>query len=224
MTLNEYQIIEKYMLEHVDKNAHDSYHIYRVLNNALDIAKNYENINYDILITSCLLHDIARNDEMNNKIKCHAITGSVMAYNFLKQLGYEESFCNAVKECILTHRFRSNNEPKTLEAKILFDADKLDVIGPLGICRTLMYGGKFDIPLYVLDSNNKIDLKANLGANETFLSEYNYKLKNIHQKLYTEEAKEKAKEQERISTLFYEELLKQVDISTLNDKIKREIN
>ena len=177
MTKEQYNILNNYMLAHSDNNAHDSYHIYRVLNQALLLAKNYKNINYDVLITSCLLHDIARNKQFNDKTLCHAKEGGIMAYDYLKQQGYEEEFCIHVKDCITTHRFRSNNEPKTIEAKILFDSDKLDVMGTLGISRTLMYGGKLNRPLYLLDCNDKIDYNSNLEAKETFLGEYNYKLK-----------------------------------------------
>ncbi len=224
MTQSEFKIIKKYMLDHVDKNAHDEYHIYRVLQNALEIAEYYENINYDILIISCLLHDIARVDELAGNVSCHATAGSIIAYNYLKNMGYDESLCLAVKNCILTHRFRSTNEPETIEAKILFDADKLDVMGILGITRTLMYAGKFNIPLYVLDSDNQIDCKANFSVNGSFLNEYNYKLKNISKKLYTKVAQEKALELEKISELFYVELLKQIDINDLGYKLKNKIN
>ena len=225
MTTQQYEILNNYMLSNTDGNAHDSYHIYRVLNQALQLAKHYNNINYDVLITSCLLHDIARNKQFKDKTLCHAIEGGIMAYDFLKKEGYNEDFCNHVKQCITTHRFRSDNEPKSMEAKILFDSDKLDVMGALGISRTLMYGGKLNRPLYLLDSNNQIDYNSNLEAKETFLGEYNYKLKNVCKKFYTKEAKLLAKKQNKIQTKFYEDLLNQIDLkdfkTTLNDHINK---
>lgn len=225
MTKEQYEILNNYMLENTDGNAHDSYHIYRVLNQALKLAKHYKNINYDVLITSCLLHDIARNKQFKDKTLCHAIEGGIMAYDFSKKLGYDENYCNHVKDCITTHRFRSNNEPKTIEAKILFDSDKLDVMGALGLSRTLMYGGKLNRPLYLLDSNDKIDYNSNLEAKESFLGEYNIKLKNIYKKFYTKEAKHLAKKQNKIQIKFYEDLLNQIDLrdlkNTLNDHINK---
>ena len=224
MTKQQYDILNNYMLENTDGNAHDSHHIYRVLHQALKLAQNYDNINYDVLITSCLLHDIARNKQLQDKTICHAIEGGVMAYNYLKNLGYEENFCNHVKDCITTHRFRSNNEPKTIEAKILFDSDKLDVMGALGLSRTLMYGGKLNRPLYLMDSDNKIDYDSNLEAKETFLGEYNFKLKNIYKKFYTKEAKLLAKKQNKIQCKFYEDLLKQIDLNDFKNTLNNHIN
>lgn len=217
MTKEQYKIIEQYMLEHVDKAAHDELHIYRVLNNALLIAKKYKNINYDVLIISCLLHDVARPIEFMDKTKCHAIEGGKMAYEFLINKGYDESFSEHVKQCITTHRFRSNNEPKTLEAKIVFDSDKLDVIGPIGIARTLMYNGQFNEPLYYLDNNGKIDYRANFEAKESFLKEYNYKLKKMYKIFYTKEAKKLSKQKKKISDAFYKGLIKQIETKEIEN-------
>lgn len=55
--------------------------------------------------------------------------------------GFETFFCGTGKQCIKTHRYRTNNPPESLEAKILFDADKLDAAGAIGIARTLLYKG-----------------------------------------------------------------------------------
>lgn len=48
----------------------------------------------------------------------------------------------------MTHRFRKNRPPESPEAKILFDADKLDVTGAMGVARTLVYQGTMAQPLY----------------------------------------------------------------------------
>ena len=219
MTKEQYKKIEKYMLENVDENAHDSYHIYRVLNNALIIANKYKNINYEILITSCLLHDIARNKQRIDSTICHAQEGGNMAYQFLIKNNYSNEFALAVKECITTHRFRSNNEPKTIEAKILFDADKLDVIGPLGIARTLLYNGALNNPLYLMDENDKIDYGLNLASKDSFLKEYNYKLKKLYNKFYTSKAKQLSKKYKKTTSLFYNDLIKQINIDDLNNQL-----
>ncbi len=55
-----YRTIEEYMLSFLKDTAHDPTHIYRVLYQALQIAKGYPEVNRDILIASCLLHDIGR--------------------------------------------------------------------------------------------------------------------------------------------------------------------
>ena len=148
MTAECYRTLETYMLSCMDDSAHDAEHVYRVLYNALEIAKAESETNYDVLIAACLLHDIGRIDQINDPTLCHAAVGSEKAYHFLLEQGMEETFAAQVKHCIRTHRFRKNMLPQTLEAKILFDADKLDVVGAIGIARTLMYRGTLTEPLH----------------------------------------------------------------------------
>lgn len=139
----QFSAIEKYMLSCMRDSAHDNEHIYRVLYNALTIAGSENNVDYDVLIASCLLHDIARDEQFSNPQICHAAVGGEKAFHFLIEHGFTIEFAEKVKHCIQTHRFRINNEPQSIEAKILFDADKLDVAGAIGIARTLIYKGIF---------------------------------------------------------------------------------
>ncbi len=92
-----------------------------------------------------------------------------MAYTFMKELGWSEEDCRHIQECITTHRFRTDHQPKTLEAKILFDADKLDVSGALGIARSLIYKGQVGEPLYAVDEK-KIYKGQKLCEPESFLN------------------------------------------------------
>ena len=133
--------IEQYMQHCMSDSAHDTAHVYRVLYNALDIAAEERNADTDVLIAACLLHDIGRADQFRDPSVCHAKVGSEKAYSFLLSLGFDETFCSHVQACITTHRFRKDAHPATIEAKILFDADKLDAAGALGIARTLLYQG-----------------------------------------------------------------------------------
>jgi uncharacterized protein len=191
-------------------SAHDPEHIFRVLYLSLNIAsKRNENINFDILIASCLLHDIGREKQFKNSNICHAEISGIMAKDFLLINGWSELDSTHVKNCISTHRFRGNNVPETLEAKILYDSDKLDAVGCLGIARTLMYKGIVGNNLYEL-KYGKICFGENKDDNETFLKEYNFKLKNLYDNFYTEEATEMAKNQKECAHLFYNNLLDQI--------------
>jgi len=210
MNKSMYSTIENYMYECMKDAAHDPEHIFRVLYLALNIAsKRTENINFDILIASCLLHDIGREAQFKNQNICHAETGGIMAKDFLLKNGWSEKDSNHVKNCISTHRFRGNNVPETLEAKILFDSDKLDATGCLGIARTLMYKGIVGDNLYEI-KNGKICLGENKNDKDTFLKEYNFKLKNLYDNFYTKEAAEMAKDQKECAQAFYNNLVGQI--------------
>ena len=179
-----YCLLENFMRFCMEDAAHDKEHIYRVLYHALEIAKTEKNVNYDVLIAACLLHDIGRKEPFENSSLCHAIVGSEKAYQFLLAHGFDVFYAEQVKQCIKTHRYRNNNQPQSLEAKILFDADKLDVAGAMGIARTLLYKGIVSEPLYSLLPNGEVSTGEN-DITPSFFQEYKYKLENLYSNFYT---------------------------------------
>ncbi len=205
------------MLDMMRDAAHDALHVYRVLYQALKIAKGYTEVNRDILIVSCLLHDIGRQKQFENPQLCHAVEGGKMAYDFMESLGWSKADCKHIQDCITTHRFRTDNQPQTLEAKILFDADKLDVAGALGIARSLIYRGKVEEPLYAVNTENEIYEGLNSNEPASFLKEYHFKLIPLYDKFYTKEAYEIAKSRKDITMRFYDELMDEISISDLDD-------
>ena len=92
MTEEYYRTMESYMISCMDDSAHDAEHVYRVLYNALEIAKAEPDTDYDVLITACLLHDIGRIDQINDPKLCHAEVGGRKAYDFLLSIGMEDAF------------------------------------------------------------------------------------------------------------------------------------
>lgn len=210
MTRETYRTIENYMRSCMDDSAHDSEHVYRVLYNALEIAKAEKCVDYDILIAACLLHDIGRKEQIANSTLCHAAVGSEKAYDFLLKLGMDADFAEAVKHCIQTHRFRKNLQPQTIEAKILFDADKLDVTGAIGIARTLMYKGTVTEPLYTLLPDGSIS-DGTGDDTPSFLREYKYKLEKLYDRFYTAKGAELAQTRRSIAAAFYESIYREVN-------------
>lgn len=210
MTTETYNLIEQYMLSCMNDSAHDCEHVYRVLYNALEIAAQEEGINYDVLLAACLLHDIGRAEQIADPSLCHAEIGSRKAYAYLLQLGMGEAFARQVSRCILTHRFRKNLPPETLEGKILFDADKLDVTGAIGIARTLVYRGTLTEPLYrVLPDGTISDGTHEIG--HSFFREYKFKLEKLYDRFLTKAGAELAKERQAIAQAFYESLYREVN-------------
>jgi len=144
------------------------------------------------------LHDIARVEEGEDKAgeTDHAVLGSEIAIDILKSLEYEDDKIEKIKHCIITHRFRTGNEPNTIDAKILFDSDKLDAIGAIGIARTFMLSGQYGQRLVLNNSMNNY-LNINTVENgrikdfskHTPFMEYEVKFKKIPDKLYTKKQK-----------------------------------
>ena len=76
--------------------------------------------------------------------------GREKAEKFLVKNGFDEDFARRVADCVRTHRFRKGDAPQSIEAQILYDADKIDVCGATGIARTLLYQGRSNGALYAV--------------------------------------------------------------------------
>ena len=210
MTHQEYKEIESFMLSQMQDSAHDKHHIYRVLNLALEIS-NYETaVDLDVLIAACLLHDIGREKQFTDLSLCHAQIGGDMAYEYLINRKWDEVKAIHVRKCISSHRYRGDNPPESIEAKILFDADKLDASGAIGIARTLIYEGQVSEPLYLLDDNENIIVDGGGAEISSFFQEYNYKLKKVYNAFNTERAKAIAIERQKSAVDFYNGLFNEI--------------
>jgi uncharacterized protein len=206
-------------------SAHDMEHVLRVYDLCLYLAQG-EHVDLDVLRSAALLHDIARvrEDEDQSRKIDHALLGAEMAEAILKELGYPEEKRERIEHCIAAHRFRSSCTPQTREAEILFDADKLDVLGAVGVGRSFMVAGKYnervyvDTPLDVCLRENTVDGTRH-GRIKDFQKhapniEFETKFKHIPDVLYTTRAKEIAKERIGFMETFFEQLKKEIQMST----------
>lgn len=217
MKKSTYTVIENYMQDCMKDSAHDKDHIYRVLFNALDIAAHENNVDNDVLIAACLLHDIGREEQFKNPKLDHAEVGGDMAEKFLTDNGFSAEFAGKVKSCIVTHRFRKSRPPESIEAKILFDADKLDVTGAMGIARTLMYKAGVGDPLYTLGADG-LPSSGDGDEQHSFFQEYHFKLKNLYDKFYTERGRQLAAERKSAAQAFYDSIYGEVEKAYKNGK------
>jgi uncharacterized protein len=204
-----YPSVEEYMQSCMTDSAHDMEHVYRVLNYALNIARHEDWTDIDLLTTACLLHDIGRAEQFADQSVDHAQLGAEKAYIWLIANEYSKNFAVAVKSCIQTHRFRSDNPPQSIEAKILFDADKLDVCGAMGIARTILYKAQVSEPLYLLTENGEVSDGAN-DAEPSFMQEYKFKLEKMYDKFYTKRGSELAAKRKTAAERFYNSLFAEV--------------
>ena len=198
-------------------SAHDLEHSKRAYNNCIKLAEN-ESVNLTILKAAALLHDIARTEEDKDQTgnTDHALLGAEKAEKILKELDFSKEEIGAIKHCIISHRFRNNQEPKTKEAQILFDADKIDSVGAIGIARSFIWVGKNNAKMYT-DIDIEKYINDNLGGdpnsrirNKTKHSpqiEFETKFKNLANSLYTEKGRKLC--QERID--FYKNFLNQLE-------------
>jgi len=178
--------------------AHDFDHVLRVLANAERIGR-AEKADMGVLRTATLLHDIARADQRRTGVD-HAAEGARRARTMLTQAGHPTEFVEAVCHAIAAHRFRNELAPQTLEAKILYDADKLDSIGAVGIARVFAYGGHLNRPLYREDDSGE----------HTALQEFRVKLSKIKERLFTRTAQKIAEERHHFMVAYFDQLAAEV--------------
>jgi uncharacterized protein len=174
------------------EGTHGFSHVERVFNLCMHIGKE-EGADLEVLALAALLHDIARPLEDSGKVEDHALEGARIARRYLRSLGYPEDKVEAVAHAIEAHRFSRGPEPKTLEAKILSDADKLDAIGAIGIARVFMYSGE-----------HGRDIEASIRHFEEKI----LKLKDL---MYTETARRIAEGRHRFTEEFLERLRREIE-------------
>lgn len=216
-----YQRIKKVVEKILSSSAHDMDHTMRVYNLCPKLIEHRQEVNLDILNTASLLHDIARiiEDKDYTGKTDHAILGAQMAEDILIDLGYPEEV-DGIKHCITSHRARGENKPQTIEAKILFDSDKLDVIGAIGIARCFSIAGEFNQKFYSeipLDEYIKENLEGGRSngkildvSKHTPDIEFETKFKHIPDRLYTKKARQIAKSRMQFMEQFFKELKKEV--------------
>lgn len=172
--------------------AHDWEHNLRVIGMCERIGRE-EGAQMTVLRLAALLHDIGRAEERSTG-ECHAEISARYAQELLQREGLEPEQITRIQTAILAHRFRKERPPTTLEEKILFDADKLDSIGAIGVARAFAYSGVLGQPIDTKDPEQHTPRK-----------EFEWKLSRIKDKLYTATARQIAEERHRFMTRFFEQ-------------------
>lgn len=186
------------------RGSHDWEHVERVRRLSLHIGRK-EGADMKILEIAALLHDIGRTyqDRSQGEV-CHAEKGAHLAEGILQGQGMGREEVDAVLHCILHHRYRDGRTPQTLEAKILFDADKLDSIGAVGIARAFLFAGEVGAKLH----NEGVDLSTteSYSREDTAFREFQLKLKYVKDALFTQEGRRLAEERHRFMQAFFNRL------------------
>ncbi len=191
------------------ESAHDFDHVLRVLAIAERLAIQ-ENANLEVIRAAALLHDIARADEDRLPGSDHAQIGADRARRILLDRGATISLANAVADTIAAHRFRSDRRPETLEAKILFDADKLDSIGAIGIARAYAVSGALNQRLYGPVSSDAVATRDQRNSHHSAVAEFAVKLSKVRELMYTETARQIAEERHQYMVEFFRRLEQEV--------------
>ena len=130
--------------------AHDFDHIMRVYKNAQQIIKK-EKVNEKLVLSAVLLHDVVSFPKSDKRSKNSSIESAKKAKTILKKYDFTSDEITIVCDAIYEHSFSQKKIPKTIEGKILQDADRLDALGAIGIARVFATGGSLRRQFYNLD-------------------------------------------------------------------------
>ena len=146
--LRDRQAIMDYAFSCVEDASHGRDHILRVRLSALSIAESYPEADRDALECACILHDCGRPEQIADARVSHAQAGAKKAEAFLLGRGFEAGFAARVGAWIAAHSSPEMARMAGLEARILFDADKLEMTGAVGVLRAMMYSVEAGEPIY----------------------------------------------------------------------------
>jgi uncharacterized protein len=188
--------------------VHGFDHIERVYAMAERLAQ-IEGADLEIVRAAALLHDIEGSHPAGEERGSHHVQSAELAGDILREQGWPEERIAAVQHCIRAHRYRDLSEqPATLEAKILFDADKLDVLGAIGVVRVLGYAQQAGQPAYAPPSQAFIRTGEDQpGEPHSAYHEHLFKLRNVHKRLFTNEARRIAADRSAFLDAFFERLI-----------------
>lgn len=174
-------------------SGHDWWHVKRVYENSIEIGKKEKEVDFFILTLSALLHDIA-----DHKFGYSDIDRENIITDFLQNEGVMYRDIKKIVYIVNNVSFKSGknkHKMKSIEGKIVQDADRLDAIGAIGIGRAFTYGGYKNRLMYDPDSEDGLDT----------ISHFYDKLLLLKDKMNTESGKEMAESRHKFMEAFLEE-------------------
>lgn len=191
-----------------DDPVHGLSHVLRVYRLCEQIGQ-MENANLRILRAAALLHDIDGDVDLRED---HHLAAAEIAGKILRQKGWDEDDIREVLHCIRSHRFRdTREEPESLEAKILFDADKIDAIGAVGVARAVAYAVRAGMDVYAPPSPHYLRTgELAEGESQTVAHEYLYKLRQIKDRIFTQTGRDLAESRHQRMVDFFEGWMEEI--------------
>ncbi|HII71902.1 TPA: HD domain-containing protein [Candidatus Woesearchaeota archaeon] len=191
------------------KGCHDWDHTERVYQLAKHLAEK-EGADMEIVELAAILHDIGREEQDNAGGKvCHAEIGAEIAAKILKKHGYDDKKTEKITHCVRCHRFRGENIPNTKEAQVIYDADKLDAIGAIGLGRAFVFSGEVGARVHFKDID--VENTKEYSRDDTCYREFLVKLKHVKDKMLTPEGKRIAEGRHQYMVEFFDRLNREVD-------------
>jgi len=192
--IDEAEKFAKYHLEN-DLTGHDWWHVHRVARMAVQLAAR-EGADAFICEIAALLHDVA--DEKLNDSK---ESGLRKVSDWLSSHPFSEEEREHIMEIISTMSYNAGANPpmRTLEGKIVQDADRLDAIGAIAIARTFLYAGRIGHPIHDprMKPRDSMTTEEYRTGKSTAINHFHEKLLKLKDKINTDAAMAIAEQRHR---------------------------
>ena len=132
--------------EGTEDASHDYDHIVRTIALAETIQA-HEGGDLPTIWAAVAFHDLGQERERHHGGD-HALIGAEMAADLLSDTQFPQHAIPAVQQAIREHRMTGGKIPGTLEGRILYDADKIDCLGAIGIGRLYCITGRYNQKIY----------------------------------------------------------------------------
>ncbi|OTA14473.1 phosphohydrolase [Xenorhabdus vietnamensis] len=196
-----------------DDGAHDIAHLYRVWRNAKQICE-VESGNLRLVFTAVLLHDCVNVEKNSPNQHLASRMAAEKAALILKDLKWCEVDISAVCHAIEAHSFSAGLIPKTLEAKIVQDADRLDSIGMVGVGRCFYTAGRMGSLLY--DFHDPLAKQREYNDKIYTIDHFYTKLFKIESGFQTASGRKMASERTERMKLFLDAFLDEIQAEPAN--------
>ncbi len=191
------------------RGSHDWDHTLRVFRLCKSIGP-AEGVDMEVLLIAAYLHDIGRcYQDVSKGSVCHAEKGAQMAWPIVMELPFSEEKKENIIHCVRSHRFRGNNVPETAEAKVLFDADKLDAIGAIGVARAYLFAGEVGAMLH--NPHTNVEDTRPYSKDDTGFREFKVKLSKIKDRMLTKKGQKMAAERHAFMEEFFKRFIQEYE-------------
>lgn len=190
-----------------DDASHDLSHVLRVWKNVQDISAG-EGGAGDILVAATLMHDCVDVPKDSPSRSIASRLSAEHAVRILQKSGWSEDKANSVSHAIEAHSFSAGIAPRTLEAKILQDADRLDAIGYVGIARCIYVSGRLGRALY--DPEDPLGSQRTLDDARFAIDHFQTKLLTLKGTFQTKTGKALARKRHEVVQAFFDGFVSEV--------------
>jgi len=200
------QFIEHIMEEAPDP-AHDREHVRRVVANARRLAA-AEGADPAVVIPAAWLHDcviVPKDSEHRSRASQMA---AERAGAFLREIDYPAGHIPAIEHAIAAHSFSAGIPPRTREAQVVQDADRLDALGAIGIARTLLLGGAMGKPLY--DHDEPLPTSRTPDDKDNVIDHFYVKLLGLAATMHTAAARQEGEQRTQLMRNYLRALAREV--------------